>query len=307
MAQIYQARLEREKAAKEKQQAAKETPQAVQVPAHVNGEEQVQAGAAMTESQKDIAPLQTSNNNDSPVAHNSNVPERSNDPPSPEQPSTEQPVAPSTEQIVTSRTEQPDANADGEDAQRGPEVDPVNTPPLSTDASDKTIPPPGPEEEATPNVVSPNISPPVAGPSVQPSSSCDDENDDIVSKTPQANPPVSVPAKRVRPKELNDDGSPSSMKPWMADIWPNLLAASSSDEWKELMSLWGELELRLGLPEGGRVSILISIVRLRILTEPSLDEGVSLGYRGPSERGAGLDGEPSQSLCPGSGALGSEG
>lgn len=72
-----------------------------------------------------------------------------------------------------------------------------------------------------------------------------------------------VSVKRRLPKDLNEDGSPCDMNPWMAEIWPKLLGASSTEDWSEMMRMWGELELRLGLPEGGRVSRYLNMFRTK--------------------------------------------
>lgn len=82
--------------------------------------------------------------------------------------------------------------------------------------------------------------------------------DSNVQSNSQSGGSVSSLAKRARPKELNDDGSPTNMKPWMEEIWGKLVGASASEDWKEMMMLWGEFELGLGLPDAGRVSVIYS-------------------------------------------------
>lgn len=109
-------------------------------------------------------------------------------------------------------------------------------------APSQTMPAPAPDlNTGTPSPV----------PSVQPH----DVENDTTAENLASDASLSVSAKRLRPDDLNDDGSPAEMKPWMGEIWSKLWEASSSEEWKELMRLWGELEWCLGLPDGGRVSV----------------------------------------------------
>lgn len=108
----------------------------------------------------------------------------------------------------------------------------------------------------TPNV---NATLPAPAPPAQAELSRDVDGNTI-SQNIQSGSSSSASAKRPRPeqpKAFNDDGSPSDMRPWMAEIWPKLMEASSNEEWRELMRLWGELEWTLGLPEAGRVSVLL--------------------------------------------------
>lgn len=125
-----------------------------------------------------------------------------------------------------------------------PNSDAVPTPPLTSASFNVPAP-----------VSTPNPSTPLSAPTVP--SPRDAGSDNVASQNAESVPPVSTPRKRARPQDLNEDGSPSAMKPWMAEIWTTLLEASSDSEWSEMMKLWGELELALGLPEGGRVSTMI--------------------------------------------------